>query len=164
MRGSLPRIPLLLALADKAPHPDLLPVKDGEKEEEAPVLALGSPSTSSLSEAEIELSAVGRQKGKAREMARWRMPAPIVPPRRASCYRDEAGVDPIPATWSALLAQLRAGAWIAAEWLLPRASGWRLVAADDDGSWQHFAGHLGQRPTRARRAIAETRERALRQK
>jgi hypothetical protein len=92
---------------------------------------------------------------------RWRMPAPLVQSRRASCYRDEAGVDAPPATWSALPAQLTTGAWIATESLLLRPSEGRLVAENDDGSWLRFAGQLGQRPTRARLAIAETRERAL---
>ena len=91
------------------------------------------------------------------------MPAPLVQSRRASCYRDEAGVDAPPATWSAMPAQLTRGAWIATESLLLRASGWRLVVSNDDGSWLRFAEQLGQRPTRARLAIAETRERALRQ-
>src|SRR5450631_4578384 len=107
----------------------------------------------------------GRQKGKARGLARgrWRMPAPLVQSRHASCYRDEAGVDAPPATWSALPAQRTTGAWIATGSLLLRASGWRPAAANDDGSWLRFAGQLGQRPTRARLAIAETRGRALRQ-
>jgi hypothetical protein len=55
-------------------------------------------------------------------------------------------------------AQLTTGAWIATESLLPWASGWRLVAANDDGSWLRFAGQLGQCPTRARLAIAELAE------
>ena len=70
-------------------------------------------------------------------------------------------MDAPPATWSALPAQLTTGAWIATESLLLRASGWRLVAANDDGSWLRFAGQLGQRPARARLAVAETRERGL---
>jgi len=94
---------------------------------------------------------------------RWRMPAPVAQSRRASCCRDEAGVDAPPAMWSALPAQLTTGVRIATESLLLRASGWRVVAANDDGSWLRFAGRLGQHPTRARLAIAEIRERALSQ-
>jgi hypothetical protein len=65
-------------------------------------------------------------------------------------------VDAPPATWSALPAQLATGAWIAT------VSGWWLVAANDDDSWLLFPEQLGQRPTRARLAIAETRERVPR--
>jgi hypothetical protein len=93
---------------------------------------------------------------------RWRMPGPLVQSLRASCYRDEAGVDAPPATWSALPAQLASGAWFATESLLLRASGWWLVAANDDDSWLLSLQQLGQRLTRARLAIAETRERVLR--
>jgi hypothetical protein len=71
-------------------------------------------------------------------------------------------VDAPPATWSALPAQLATGAWFATESLLLRVSGWWLVAANDDDSWLLFPEQLGQRPTRARLAIAETRERVLR--
>ena len=71
------------------------------------------------------------------------------------------GLDGPPATWSALPAQLTTGAWIAAEGSLLPALGWGLVAANHDGSLLRFAGQMGQRPARARLAIAETRERAL---